>query len=290
MDKNIPSYTIEQINNCADLETMNIDIRPLEVHVLNPNNLKFPHRHSFYTLIYISEGSGTHDIDFRRFEVLPNQLFFMNEGQVHEWDLKNIKGFTFFFKKDFYEVVEKSLSLQALPFFNNSATEAPMVIFDKDDALKIQSLFEEIMLEFTNKNPHHQSLIKSLLKIILIRSLRIYKPLYTNEASNLNVSKVRFFEQLIERHYLELKSVKEYADKMSLTANYLNAICSKTVGKSAGELIRNRVVLESKRLLLHSSMSICEMGYHLGYNDCSYFIRLFKNDTGVTPEQFRTNN
>ncbi|WP_394996036.1 AraC family ligand binding domain-containing protein [Emticicia sp.] len=77
----------------------------------------FPHRHDFYNLIYIKRGSGTHDIDFKRFDVEPNQIFFMNDSQVHEWNLSDDTiGYTLFFKKEFFEVVEKSLSLQALPF------------------------------------------------------------------------------------------------------------------------------------------------------------------------------
>lgn len=287
MSKKIPSYSIEEINRCAELVAMDFDIRRLEIHILNPNNLKFPHRHDFYNLIFITEGSGTHDIDFKQYEIQPNQLFFMDDCQVHEWELQNIKGFTLFFKKEFYEVDEKSLLLKTLPFFNNSDSDLPVVVFNENDSQIVQTIFEEILIEFQQKNAHYQQLIKVKLKSLLLYSLRAYKPLYIESSSDLNISKIRSFEKLIEKHFITLKSVKHYADLLNITPNYLNSICNKTTGKSAGEMIRKRIILEAKRLLIHTTLSVCEMAFALGYQDCSYFIRVFKNDTGQTPEQFR---
>lgn len=291
MPKSIPIYTIEQLNACDKGITMNVDIRRLEIHAKNIDSVRFPHRHDFYNLIYITQGSGTHDIDFIRFEVRPNQLFFMNDGQIHDWNLSDdIKGYTLFFKREFYNVAETAFSIPNLPFFNTSANEAQMVIFEPQEARIIENIFEDIFNEFQKKLPHHETIIKSLLKTILVHSLRAYQPKFVNAGSDLNISKIRNFEKLIEIHYKEYKSVTDFAEKLNITANYLNAICTKTVGRTAGELIRDRVILEAKRLLLHSTLSVCEMAYHLGYDDCSYFIRVFKKEVGHTPEQFRLLN
>jgi AraC family transcriptional activator of pobA len=291
MKKTIPIYTIEQLNSCDKHMMMNVDIRRLEVHMRNLTVADFPHRHDFYNLIYIKRGSGTHDIDFKRFDVEPNQMFFMNDGQVHEWNLsEDTIGYTLFFKKAFFEVVEKSLSLQALPFFNNGSNDIPLVVFSEEQSKIIENLFEEIIKELQMNQLYKDSQVKSLLKLILVHSIRIYQPIFKGKSNTLNVSKIRLFENLIEIHYKNLKSVKDFAGKLSISANYLNAICKETIGKTAGEMIRNRVILEAKRLLLHSSISVCEAAYHLGYDDCSYFIRLFKKDVGRTPEKFRALN
>jgi AraC-like DNA-binding protein len=291
MKKTIPIYTIEQLNSCDKHITMNVDIRRLEVHMRNLTVVDFPHRHDFYNLIYVKHGSGTHDIDFKRFIVEPNQMFFMNDGQVHEWDLsEDTIGYTLFFKKEFFEVVEKSLSLQALPFFNNGSNDVPLVVFSDEQSKTIESLFEEIIKELQMNQAYRDSQVKSLLKLILVHSIRIYQPIFKGNGNTLNVSKIRLFENLIEIHYKNLKSVKDFAGKLNISANYLNAVCKETIGRTAGEMIRDRVILEAKRLLLHSSISVCEAAYYLGYDDCSYFIRLFKKDVGHTPEKFRTLN
>jgi AraC-like DNA-binding protein len=251
-------------------------------------NVHFPHRHDFYNLLYITQGTGTHDIDFKRFEVLPNTLFFMNDTQIHEWNLSaDIKGFTLFFKKEFYNVAEPMFSLPNLPFFHNSQSEAQMVVFENNEAKVIEHFFEDILNEFKNSFDNHEAIIKTLLKIILIRSLRVYQPHFSATGSHLILSKIIQFQSLIETQHTELKSVKEYASIMNMTPNYLNAICSNILGKTAGEMIRERIILEAKRLLMYTPLSVCEMGYNLGYEDCSYFIRVFKKAVGQTPEQFR---
>jgi len=196
-------------------------------------------------------------------------------------------GYTFFFKKEFYDVTDSHLSLSTLPFLNNSNNDEPLVVFDELTGQLVSLLFEKIMEEYAAKQPHYESLINALLKQLFIYSLRVYQPNFKDETAVLNVAKIRQFEALIEIHFRAYKSVKEYADLMNITPNYLNAVCNKTVGRKAGELIRDRILLEAKRLLLYSTMSVCEMAYHLGYEDCSYFIRVFKKEVNQTPEQFR---
>jgi AraC family transcriptional regulator, transcriptional activator of pobA len=283
----IPIYTIEQLNGCEHQLAMGVDIRRLEVHLQNLEFVHFPHRHDFYNLLYITEGSGTHSIDYRTYPVVPNQLYFMAEGQVHSWELSpNSKGFTMFFTKDFYSVDETQLALHSLPFFNSLHND-PMLVFEPTLAPYIQHCFEEIMTEYETNLPYRDATIKSLLKLILIQSVRHYRLPNHDTTSAYYMARIRIFEQLIELHHTKKKGVKEYAQLMHLSPNYLNSLCTKSIGKTAGDMIRERIVLEAKRLLLHSSMSVCEIAYHLGYEDCSYFIRLFKAATRNTPEQYR---
>jgi AraC-like DNA-binding protein len=86
---------------------------------------------------------------------------------------------------------------------------------------------------------------------------------------------------------MTLKTPRDYAAKMNITPNYLNALCRKKSGKSAGELIRQRILLEAKRLLAHSTMSISEIAFQLGFEDNSYFGRYFRRYTRLTPGEFR---
>ncbi len=95
------------------------------------------------------------------------------------------------------------------------------------------------------------------------------------------------FKQLIEKHYRLLRLPKEYAELMYITLNYLNALCNDIVGKSAGELIRDRILLEAKRFLTNADMDISEISYELNFQDKFYFFRFFKKSTGLTPEEFR---
>ncbi|NQD72297.1 AraC family transcriptional regulator, partial [Sphingobacterium shayense] len=73
------------------------------------------------------------------------------------------------------------------------------------------------------------------------------------------------------------------------TPNHLNAVTKEQLGYSAGELIRNRVLLEAKRLLVMKNFSIAEIAYELNFSDASYFTKFFKKAVGCTPEEFKKN-
>ena len=93
---------------------------------------------------------------------------------------------------------------------------------------------------------------------------------------------------MIEAHYREIKLPKEYADLLFVTPNYLNALSQELLGKTAGELIRDRVLLEAKRLLTNSaSITVSEVATELNFQDNSYFNRFFKKYAKVTPDEFR---
>ena len=77
------------------------------------------------------------------------------------------------------------------------------------------------------------------------------------------------FQELIEKNFLSLKMPKDYAARLNVTPNHLNAVCKKRSGKSAGELIRQRILLEAKRLIAHTDMTVSEIAYHLKFEDNS---------------------
>jgi len=95
------------------------------------------------------------------------------------------------------------------------------------------------------------------------------------------------FQKLIEQHYKEKKLTKDYAAILYVTPNHLNALCKDVTGRAAGELIRDRILLEAKRLLINAKMTISEIALELDFADNSYFSKFFKKYTSLTPEVFR---
>ena len=93
--------------------------------------------------------------------------------------------------------------------------------------------------------------------------------------------------ELIDIHFYNNKQVTYYAEELNITIYQLNSITKKTLGKSCSQLINERIILEAKRNLTATSNQINEISFDLGYDDTSYFIRFFKNKTGLTPENFR---
>ena len=83
---------------------------------------------------------------------------------------------------------------------------------------------------------------------------------------------------------------KQYAELLYITPNHLNALCNDFLGVSAGTLIRDRVILEAKRLLINLDLMVAEIADRLNFSDQSYFIKFFKKYEGITPEKFRKLN
>jgi AraC family transcriptional activator of pobA len=96
------------------------------------------------------------------------------------------------------------------------------------------------------------------------------------------------FELLVEKHFKEHKTVSQYADMMNLSVKQLNSLCKKVMDRTPGDILLERIVLEAKRLLIHSDYPVFTISETLNYYDNSYFIRLFKKATNMTPEQFRS--
>jgi AraC-like DNA-binding protein len=96
------------------------------------------------------------------------------------------------------------------------------------------------------------------------------------------------YHTLINEYYKEWKLPKLYAQMLFITPNRLNGLCKEAVGTNATELIKDRVILEAKRLLTHTTMTVTQIAYELGFEDNSHFGKYFKSVVNETPEKFRT--
>ena len=128
------------------------------------------------------------------------------------------------------------------------------------------------------------------LGLILELATRHYPAAPATTEAGLAQSQIRQFGALLNQHYRRQRSVRDYAQQLHLTANYLNALCRRVLGQTASDLIHARVVLEAQRLLTHSALSVAQVADELGFDDPSYFGRYFRKYVGLSPEAFRQNS
>ena len=287
MKNEIPVYDICSISK---IENDDIIISRFAPYADNHKNLHTAHKHTFYHLVLFTEGSGTHAIDFETFEVKPNQIYFMIPGQVHSWNFTSkADGYIINFSPSFFQsFLLRSDYLENFSFFSDDVKEAVIDIPDKL-MQKIISLFEEILKEGQHMNSFNLGFdaIKVLLLQLFINIARISESKPYLSGISYNHILIKNFKQLIEKNYKTLKLPKEYAGLLYITSNHLNAVCKDILGIPSGEIIRNRVALEAKRLLINFDLSISEIAYQLNFKDNSYFTKFFKKQTGLTPEEFR---
>jgi AraC family transcriptional activator of pobA len=251
-------------------------------------NLHAAHRHTFYHLVLFIEGGGSHTIDFESFKVIPYQIYFMIPGQVHSW---NFEGFTDGYVINFSGSFFNSFLLnpayhENFPFFSGDVKDAVINLPETLHA-KISLLFEEIVKEAGNSGEQATDMLRVLMLEAFMLVGRLNTAVDNQGPAHYNQTLLKNFKKLIGANYMRLKLPKDYADLLYITPNHLNAVCKDLLGMQAGEVIRNRTLLEAKRLLTNPKLNIAGIALELNFNDNSYFTKFFKKAEGITPEEFR---
>lgn len=253
------------------------------------DHLHFPHRHSFYHIVLFTKGKGEHSIDFLSYPVTAFQLYCMIPGQVHSWHFEGATdGYIINFSDRFFKsFLLNPHYLERFSFFSGISNEGIINIAGsaKDSVVK---LFEGII---TTSKKHASLQDMDNIKVLMLQLFILLEEkapaLPGGAVPQQKMLVLRNFRKLIEEHYNNIRLPKQYAELLYVTPNHLNALCQDLVGKTAGEIIRERVLLEAKRLLINANITAAEIAYELNFQDNSYFSRFFRKYTGLTPEIFR---
>ena len=261
-------------------------IEALKTHLENHKAVNKAHKHNFYLILYITEGTGEHTIDFESYPVVPGSFYLMTPGQVHSWSLSpDTDGYIIFFTQGFYRMQANENSLMEFPFFH-SLHPNPHIQLEQDQTVDI--IIDEMHKEFRNSATKPDlRILRSYLDLLLLKLARGYRSGGEDKAGNSTSAKLRKLEQLIDKHFIKLKLPREYADMVNLSPSYLNNICKQTLGKTLSQLITERVILEAKRYLAHSDLTVSQLSDKLNFSSPSYFGRFFRKHTGHTPEAFK---
>lgn len=287
MANEIPVYDIGSVSEFRSDDILVSRFAPYyEAH----QNLRHAHRHSFYHVLLFTQGKGTHSIDFETFTIQPFQIYFMAPGQVHSWNLDGfVDGYVINFSHEvFQSFLLKPDFIESFSFFRGNVSDS-VINIPEGFHMKIKSLFEDILKENPEKNGMGLTMVKVMMINIFVLVSRLAPSSDRGDTSSYNYTLLKNFQKLISINYKTLKLPKEYAELLYITPNHLNALCNDLLALPAGEVIRNRVFLEAKRLLINADLSVSEISDILNFTDNSYFTKAFKKHVGLTPEEFRKN-
>ncbi len=227
-------------------------------------------------------------IDFDEFIALENRVFLIERYKVWNWyKINRLKGILVQFTETFYNYIytgnPKIKSDQTL-----TGEIPPFIKIPGSEKNEWESVLGLLTKEYLSARKNSKEIICIILKILILlyrrNSLFDSKGIESVHKNQLLTE----FRKLVNNKYHTLKTPREYASELNITPNYLNSLCQKFFNKTVSEIIKERIVLEAKRLLMHSRLTISEISYKLGFNDNSYFGRYFKKATGLTPNKFRT--
>lgn len=288
MKARIPVYAIE---NFKAYKNDGILVSRFGHYAQQHQHLHTAHRHTFYHLVFFTGGSGEQQIDFKKFPVQPGLIYFMVPGQVHSWNFSTMPdGYLINFSAAYFSsFLLKQNYLDSFTFFNGQP-EDQVITLPEDVQETAVTIFEEILKEGQSEKPVNDDLVKTLLLRLFIEISRRSPSAPGTMGNAYHQTLLKNFQQLIATNYHQLRLPKQYAALLYITPNHLNALCNDFLGVSAGKLIRDRVILEAKRLLINLDLRISEIGEQLNFADQSYFVRFFKKYEGITPEKFRKIN
>ncbi|HEY8366524.1 MAG TPA: helix-turn-helix transcriptional regulator [Bacteroidia bacterium] len=248
-----------------------------------------PHRHNFFTVIWIHEGSGVHQIDFKDFPIEKGYVHFVSPQQVH-WFKNNpgIKGWLFLFNVNFLESCGiTNRFMKALGLFTGYAQAEPLLI-PENQFERLNTLCKMAQAESDPSKAFHIEMAATYIKQFLIECSRI-KGCDKNwdfELHSDNRILQQFLENL-EQNFQQVHKVAEYAAMQNITPNYLNEVIKESSGRSAKEHIQNRIILEAMRYATHSDMNTKETAFTLGFDDPAHFSKFFKKCKGIDFTSFR---
>ncbi|MDR2915138.1 MAG: helix-turn-helix transcriptional regulator [Tannerella sp.] len=273
----------------AVIRTFEFKALPIEIEVKDlrfakelPKLLGQPHKATFYQIIWLTEGDATFRIDFREITIRSNEILIISAGQVCEFDITSeYYGKIILFTSSFFTVTElDSNFLHTCEILNPVSLNKTVPICPQ--------LAENltVLLDKELKHPvddFQTGIAQSYLRVILLETERQVTASYSPVINNVG----RKFYNAVEQHFREKRNTEFYVNLLGVNEKVLSKEVKTLTGNTPKIYIDSRIILEAKRLLSYSSLSIKEVGYKLGFDEPTNFNKYFRKHTGITPAQFR---
>lgn len=253
-------------------------------------------RSEFYKILLITEGSGMLTYGAKEYLIKPTSLLFLKPSEVKSWKATTTGqgGYYCIFTDQFYSMVPGHLRelRQGALFGPGSSPVLPL----NDRELGIVSpILEKLHTEFSERNDYNIEIVRMYLHVLLLESARIIgqsnAPSSDNSAATLLTE--RFLKLLDdeftrdENKSCKLKFPSDFAERLTVHKNHLNAFVKMVTGKTVSEHIHNRLLTEAQLLLTHTDMNVSEIAYKLGFKETAHFSSFFKKNLTLTPVAFK---
>jgi AraC-like DNA-binding protein len=244
----------------------------------------------YIKVLYLPAGF-TITVDFKQFVTKKNSLFFINSNQYLQLEKVEAPGGIFiYYNRDFYciQIHDEEVACDGLLF--NNIYGMPMTVLPAGEETHFADALENIIKELSGQELSREEMIRTYLKQMIIRATRVWKQQQLRELKTAPTADIEFFRnfsRLVEIHFRDKHGVTDYADLLAIAPKTLSKKFNRLRLTQPNDIIKDRILLEAKRLLAYSSLSIKEIAYNLGYDDPAYFNRLFSNKLGYTPATFR---
>ena len=241
-----------------------------------------PHRHDYEEIIINTGGNFDHFIDFNKENYSVPSVVYIAQGKVHQF-LPNFttKGWAIKYHTEF-------IPGGKFHFYSHYLDKIVYEL-NTDFFLKSVDRLCEMMLEESEQKPPDYDTVRNLLNALFSKLEVLGRNDLNIEGggNNNQVAVFNSFLKVLESNFKSSEGVDFYAEKMNMSVRNLNHISKNIVNKSISDIIETRKLIEARHLLIDTNKSVSEIGFELGYSEKSYFTRVFRKKTGLTPSMFR---
>lgn len=246
-----------------------------------------PHRHhDLFQILYIRKGGAHINVDGLETAAHPPSIITLPPMSVH--------GFRFTEDIDGHVITLPDFAFRKflaaeIQIRNDFAIPHILESISREQIAALDHCFVNLAREFASDNPARLLALEANLSLILVviaRQIAVRNEKEHNIGGK-GTRHLRRFHELIEQSFRKWLPVEGYASALDITSTQLNNVCRMQTGKSALQLIHERIVLEAKRNLIYTVMTVSEVAFSLGFNDPAYFSRFFTKNTGQSPSGFR---
>lgn len=274
-----PELPTDRLDERTGLEAIRLD----GVRVGGPQ-ARAPHRHDYHELLWIRSGAGTHRLDGATLPVTPGAVTVIGRGQVHVFERgEDLHGVVVRFGPD---LVPSTAGAGWLV----DCREGRTIAVPGGEVPRLEALLEALIGESARPaDARTGEITRHLLATLLLWLERWYDDAHTEQpaADAPEVLLHRRFAALLDEDHATHHDAAHYADALSVPAATLSRALTTVTGRATKELITDRVMLEARRLLRFTPLSVGEVAHRVGFADPLYFSRAFKRATGEAPQAFR---
>lgn len=283
--KNIPHIAFHGADKATEFEFINLSELFKRIRKGLDHDPNTPHRVSFFALLIVTNGTGSHQIDLKNYDLVVGTVLKISKGQIHAFqeDAK-YEGYLIIFTEAFVINYFSKSSINLISHLYNYHLHSPIA---QQKSLN-ENLLEQLTLELKSENSYaRKNIVAALLDHYMLRLERESQET-KREHTKTSLGTFMKFKNLVEENYTTTRNVKDYADMLLCSTKQLNQVVKNQTLNTAKTFIDNYVILEIKRTVVTTENSFKEIAFETGFDEVTNFTKFFKKNVGLTPKEFRS--
>jgi len=263
---------------------------PFEIEYLETSECPIvAHKHNFFELVYIVEGTGMQCINKNNWAYAPEKLFLLMPQDCHSFKVEKTTKFFFIRFNDVYIKEQNKEWIKRLEFIYQNHNRLPgCILKNKADKPLVKSLIEALIREYINQYPYQKELTQQIVNTLLTvvaRNISLTTPEVLKNTDTKDLSILSYIHRNI--YSPELLKAEEMAAQFNISPTYVSEYFKKLTGESMQQYITNYKLKLVETRLRYSDMRMNEIAFELNFTDESHLNRIFKKYKGISPSAFR---